>query len=429
MTLENTFLDFIHRHYRGDKPLLLGLSGGPDSLALFHLLTKHAIPCGIAHVDHGWRPESGQEALILRCLAKEYQLPFHEKKLKGMTTELACREERIKFFREIYREHGYAALVLGHQRDDQLETVFKRILEGASLTNMGGMGEVSTMDGVPVWRPLIKVEKAEILRWIQDHQLKPFFDSTNQDPKFLRSRMRQQIIPYLSAVFGKEIDNSILNLGEEAKELQFFLNIHLDPILRSIESSSSGYFLDLNPYSSMTPFEIKYIIRSICKLVPFIPSRDIVDKATEFILSGEANKLFMGGNNQLYIDRKRLFLNRKPWMPLPADPQPLKDSVKFGDWIVSIKDVSSQGDAPTTWKEAWKGEMKVTIPRGNYLLGPSKTPKISKWWNNHKVPSFLGTTVPAIWSEGAIIHEFLTGKTLLGKSQTDDFIEISISKE
>lgn len=412
MMLEKNFLDFMHRHYQGEKPVLLALSGGPDSLALFYLLLKYGFPFGVAHVDHGWRSESGQEAAILKKLALENHLPFHERKLNGVVSELICREERIKFFTELHNEHGYHALILGHQKDDQVETVFKRILEGASLVNLAGMAEVGFLNGIPVWRPLLQIEKREILQWNQDHNLQPFIDSSNENTKFLRNRMRREMIPDLNLSFGKDIQPSLHHLGEEAKELQSFLNKHLAPILQKFELSSSGYFLDLAPFDSISPFETKYLVRLFCKEY-FTPSRDFVDTTFDLVARGVANKVLISGRNHLYIDRKRLFLSKEALEPVPVAPQPLVDGTIFGSWRVSIEDASNTPFTPTDWKGAWNGEMKVVLPKGDYMLGPSKTQEISKRWNNHKVPSFLGDHIPAIWKDGVLVHEFLTGKPII----------------
>jgi tRNA(Ile)-lysidine synthase len=427
MTLEKKFVTFTNRHFKGGKPLLLGLSGGPDSLALFYLLLKYQIPFEVAHVDHGWRAESGHEALILKDLAIQYQLPFHEKKLKGKLSELACREERIQFFKDLYHQYQYQALVLGHQRDDQVETVFKRILEGASLTNLKGMGEASTFNGLPVWRPLIHVEKQEILQWLQNQNIKPFFDFTNEDPKYLRSRMRSIILPNLSATFGKEIYPSLIHIGEEARELHLFLEKHLDPIIQSIERSPSGYFLDLSTLTELTPFELKYLVRTFSKMGGLIASRNFVEKAAELIQKGVANKVLISGTYHLYIDRGRLFLYPQPLKTILSEYKPLLDNTFFNGWKISVKQVATPNGIKTDWKSAWKGEMRVTIPKGNYTLGPSKTPKLSKLWNNHKVPSFLGQTIPAIWHENTLIHEFLTGKIPFSKGDSTAWFDIEIS--
>lgn len=160
---------FLIQHRKTNKPLLLALSGGPDSLALFHLLLEvskeHSIPFAIAHVDHGWRPESGTEAEILKELAQKHDLGFHLKKLdpKSLEGNLedACRSERLQFFKELCQAHEYEAVLMGHHADDAAETVLKRLFEGSSLKAVAGLQEVSCYDDLQIWRPLLKKTKID----------------------------------------------------------------------------------------------------------------------------------------------------------------------------------------------------------------------------------------------------------------------------
>ena len=125
--LLQTVKNFLNSRSPLDSPLLLGLSGGPDSLALFHLLleTSSFVPfkLHVAHVDHGWREESSKEAQWLKSYVEKWGVPFYLKKLEGCLNEEAAREGRLSFFSSLYRELGCKALLLGHQGDDQAETV------------------------------------------------------------------------------------------------------------------------------------------------------------------------------------------------------------------------------------------------------------------------------------------------------------------
>ena len=133
-------------------------------------------------------------------LANELKLPFHLKTLNPQTLvgnlEAACRNERLKFFKELSKQHGYQAVILAHHADDQAETVLKRVFEGADLTCMGGLKEKSEINGLSVWRPLLNVSKNDVLIWLQQHGHVAITDKTNLDPKYLRGRCRIQIIPY-----------------------------------------------------------------------------------------------------------------------------------------------------------------------------------------------------------------------------------------
>ncbi len=229
-------LEFL-RSQGPQAPLLLGVSGGPDSLALLHLLVEachfFSLELHVAHVDHGWRAESGAEAKILERVVRELGLPFYSSVLeKGEQTknlEHRAREGRLHFFLNLYREKQFQALVLGHQANDAAETVLKRVLEGASLMSLGGMKPVCHFHGMPIWRPLLNTSKEELAAWLERKQLAAFDDPTNRDPRFLRARMREQLLPALAQVFGKEVQNNLCRLGEAAHEIQAYLRKKIAP--------------------------------------------------------------------------------------------------------------------------------------------------------------------------------------------------------
>ena len=143
----HTLIKFFEGRYRQNMPLLLAFSGGPDSLALLHLLMEfhkiRPLKLAIAHVDHGWREESAEEAAQIALMAANLGLPLHLRKLDPKhlsgNLEAACREERFRFFASLCRDHGYQAVLLAHHADDLAETVLKRALEGASLPRLAAV--------------------------------------------------------------------------------------------------------------------------------------------------------------------------------------------------------------------------------------------------------------------------------------------------
>jgi tRNA(Ile)-lysidine synthase len=209
---------FLNVHWDQKEPLVVGLSGGPDSMALFYALLDCGVKPHIAHVDHGWRENSGEEAEILQREAEKWGCPFHTTKLQlEEKSEDAARKGRYAFFQSL----PYKTVLLAHQAEDLAETVLKRIFEGAHLPFLGGMEPVSRQGDLILWRPFLKIRRKEILAYLGD---RPYFtDPSNSDPQYLRARMRSEIFPFLTEKFGKEIVGNLVLLSERAHELkQYF---------------------------------------------------------------------------------------------------------------------------------------------------------------------------------------------------------------
>lgn len=427
--LEEVAGDFLHRAYDPSRPVLLALSGGPDSLALLHLLIdyrkKNPFSFGIAHIDHGWRPESGEEARLLQQMSRALELPFHLKRLHPKALqgnlEAACREERIKFFGELCRLHNYQAVILAHHADDQTETVLKRVLEGVSLPYLSSMRPVSTVYGVTIWRPLLRVQKGEIAAWLDSHGLKGFDDCTNFDPRFLRGRFRSRLLPLLAAEFGKEVGGSMERLADEALQLREYLDDKIAPAMARMVESPSGFFLDLNERPPHR-YELRYLVRRFCEAANLTLSRDSLETAVRLIVSNAADKQVETGRRPLKIDRGRLFLPSMPWKPI-ADRIPLDiGQTQVGGWKVDVQEFSAPPAQKCIlgWRDVWRGRAEAWIPvsEGESLeVGGAELKAsyrgyaaISKWWTNAKVPAFLRLGVPVIWRNGRIEHEFLTGR-------------------
>jgi tRNA(Ile)-lysidine synthase len=317
--MEQQFFSFLkQRALDSSQPLLLAYSGGPDSLALLHLLLeyqkKHPLAFALAHVDHGWRAESRAEAEQIAAYAQLLGVPLHLKVLDkallpSTNLEAVCREARYQFFRELYAAHGYRAVLLAHHADDLAETVFKRMMEGASLPYLSGMAPESKLYGMKLWRPLLSVKKAVIVNWLQKRGMTGFVDRTNSDPVFLRGRLRTEIFPALAKQFGKEILGNLAFLGKEAGELRVYLDQKIEKHLCRVVHSEKGIFLDLSVHCPDSAFETRYLIQAFCRLAGFGLSREQLDLSVSLLLSGIGNKRLEKESKILYIDRKRVFIS------------------------------------------------------------------------------------------------------------------------
>lgn len=244
-------------------------------MALFYLLLHFQIPFHVAHVDHGWRKESKEEATLLSTLCQEKGIPFHLEVLEPTRAnqEAEARSLRLQFFSTLIKRESLEAVVLGHHRDDQTETVLKRVFEGASLAALKGMRELSFHEGVALWRPLLKISKQEILDWLKIKKIPFFVDPTNLSSSFLRGRMRRELLPLLSQVFGKQIDSSLWRLSSAAYELYLFVEELLTVYRkRMVHLSGQRLLLDCTPLEGKSLFEWKCVVGGFLKERGVVPT-------------------------------------------------------------------------------------------------------------------------------------------------------------
>lgn len=411
MSPEKFLFNFLEKQYDTKFPVLLALSGGGDSLALFYMLTNYRkqkpLNFAIAHVDHGWRRESADEARKIQQIAAEMHVPFHLKtldpqKISGNLEE-KCRHERLAFYRELCSQYQYQAVILGHHADDRSETVLKRVLEGSSLPYIYGMSILSSYEGLNLWRPLLSCLKADISSWLAERKLIPFQDPTNFDQRFLRGRFRTQILPDLSRDFGKKIGSSLLRIGSESEELKKYLDAQLEILIKDIVQGPYGSFLDLSQQCPVWEIELKYLIRRLCEKEGIRLSHHRMEEACHKIRLKSANCQL---HPFFYIDRGRLFALKESLVDFNYKIQLHPGLQTIDRWRIEVQEMDEEV-LVSGWKEAWQGKMSVRVPEGNYTLERGDN-SLSHWWTNAKVPAFLRWGFPVLRSGEAIIHEFLT---------------------
>jgi tRNA(Ile)-lysidine synthase len=184
--------------------VVVACSGGPDSLTLLDALARLAPPrqlrLSAVHVDHGLRPGSAAEAEVVAAAAERRRLPFRAVTVcveQGGSLQDAARRARHRALRRVAAELGATAVALGHTADDQAETVLMRALSGATPRALAGMAPRSG----PLVRPLLRLWRRDILAYCAALGLHPLDDPSNRDPRFLRSRVRHQVLPALETVF------------------------------------------------------------------------------------------------------------------------------------------------------------------------------------------------------------------------------------
>ncbi len=191
--------------------VLAGVSGGPDSVCLAHWLSVQARRKGLAvallHVHHGLRGrESDADAAFVRALGKSLGLPVFVARAgvrtlarrRGLGLEEAGRKARYAALAARARRGRYALVAVGHQLDDQAETVLLHLLRGTSLEGLGGIPPRRALTaGVTLVRPLLPLTRAEVRAYLEIHGLDWREDRTNADPVFARNWVRREVLPLL----------------------------------------------------------------------------------------------------------------------------------------------------------------------------------------------------------------------------------------
>lgn len=206
------------------EKLVVGVSGGPDSLALLHSLAQalRRELLIVAHLDHGLRPSSAAEAQRVAatalglCFFTERTDVAELARVRRLSLEEAGRIARYDFLARVAQTVGAPAVVVGHNADDQAETVLMHLLRGSGLTGLQGMRPVSRLPVAPdlwLWRPLIHVTREEIELYIAEHGLEPVRDESNTDPGFLRNRLRHELLPTLER-YNPQVRRRLIEMAD-----------------------------------------------------------------------------------------------------------------------------------------------------------------------------------------------------------------------
>jgi len=205
----------------GDR-VLVAVSGGPDSMALLHALwearERLGIALEVASVDHGLRPEAAAEIALVRARAEALELPFlpvavQVRRERGRASlQDAARRARLGALAALAAARGAGRVALGHNADDQAETVLFRIVRGTGLRGLGGIPYRRD----PFVRPLLDVRRSEIEHYLVRRSIPFVRDPSNDDPRYTRARIRHRILPMLAAE-NPRVAVALVNLARAAR--------------------------------------------------------------------------------------------------------------------------------------------------------------------------------------------------------------------
>ncbi|WP_032123603.1 tRNA lysidine(34) synthetase TilS [Clostridium amazonitimonense] len=244
-------LEYISKHSmidRGDK-ILVALSGGPDSVCLLHILysLKQELNIEIyaAHINHQLRGHESDEDEVyvknicknlgIECFVKRYDINTIAKE-KGISSEMAGREVRYDFFKDLKEKLNINKVALAHNANDQAETILMRIMRGTGIEGLTGIRPIR--DDVYI-RPILILSRGEIEEYCEINNLHPRIDKTNNEPIYARNKVRLELIPYIKENFNEDIINTLNRFSElMAKDSEYLDQLAYNKFNEHIEINS-----------------------------------------------------------------------------------------------------------------------------------------------------------------------------------------------
>lgn len=252
------------------KHLLLGLSGGADSIALAKLLkdlqniNDFKITC--VHVNHGLRNSAVEDEKYVIQTCESWQLPLiikHVKISPGGNIESKAREARYKAFNEGKAEVGADCLVLAHHMDDQAETIIMRLMHGSGPTGLAAMREF--LNGI--WRPLLHIRRNELIEFLDYHSISWREDETNLDFRFLRNAVRHKLLPVLEELSPSSISNMAKTSVIFADEDDYWSQYAERWLYERASLNPSNTFLNLQDFDTLHIAATRRVMRCFCAVL------------------------------------------------------------------------------------------------------------------------------------------------------------------
>lgn len=242
---------------KGEK-VLVGVSGGPDSVVLLYVLKclkkEMQIALHVAHLDHGLRPDSEKDRLFVEALAKKLKLPCTSARInvrelvkKGSLEEVS-RNIRLDFFFKVAKKLRADKIALGHNLDDQAETVLMRILRGSGLYGLSGIAPKRKFSNYQIIRPLLEVRRQDIEAYLKRRRIKTRQDKTNLEEIYFRNKIRNRLLPLLEREYNKNIKTVLSNMANIVSDDYHYLCRAAENAVRRLgKRINLAKFLRLHP--------------------------------------------------------------------------------------------------------------------------------------------------------------------------------------
>ncbi len=321
-----------------DEYLIVGVSTGPDSMALLHMAMVNShkkIVC--CHINHSLRKESDIEEAFLRDYCKNNKLIFEYIKINEYNEnnlEAEARKKRYAFYEQILNKYHSHTLLLAHHGDDLIETILMKIIRGTNLEGYAGIKTYSVLDKYTIVRPLLTLTKEDLIIYNKDNNIKYFLDKSNEDIKYTRNRIRKNILPLLK----KEDKNIHLKFLKCSNILQEYYNCIEEIAKKETDNCFYNNKLDIKILNTKPKLIKKQIIFNVLS--------DMYDNKDDIITDAHIDAIIKLSGN----DKPNLTIN----LPNNRIAKKEYDFIKF--------------DTLSTKQDNYKIELKNFNKIGNFVI-------------------------------------------------------------
>jgi tRNA(Ile)-lysidine synthase len=401
----------IHKLVQKQEPIIVGVSGGVDSIVLAHILHRIGYPIHIAHINYNYRPESGVEEVLVQDFSGQLKVPFHlfrntpntQKSKKG-NLQNEARQIRYDFFNRLKAQENIETIAVAHHLDDQVETILYNLFNGTGLAGLRGM---LSKNDLGVVRPLLPFTREEIVHYAKENELEWREDSSNATNKYVRNRLRNEVLPLIENIFPGYRQN----VGRAAKRVLEVTQKNeqtKDHFEAQKENSNELFVLkisDLNSNDSGQLFD---------RIGNYGFSGEIIGQILRASHSDQNNKVFKNKDYTFLLEKDRGFLTRNDHPFWLAEP--------------TLK-LDTEGNLSVYW-ENWLGirfevEEKTLLKEKPHFYQPTKKEKkqLQEVMRIHKIPVFLRSNLPVIKSGEQIIAIGYIGLNDLKNAKIDHFLK------
>lgn len=404
---------FIHENqllHPNNQPVIVGVSGGTDSVVLLDLLQKLDYKCIIAHCNFNLRKdESKRDESFVRTLSKANQIPLYVIDFEtneyattnNISIEMAARELRYSWFEKLCRENDAQAIAVGHHLDDNIETMLLNLTRGTGLKGLTGM----PVRNGNIVRPLLNISRNEISQYLNENKLKFVEDGSNASTEFLRNKIRHQLIPLIEEMnpaFRQTMKQTQENLQDTYHIFQTQINRIKNETVSLSENKTAVNINKLKQYT-----EKETILFEILREYHFHPDqiRQISDS-----LDTIAGKMFFSPTHALLRDREHLIIQLLDKTAVQSVSENVKEQASqlLMRTFDKDKDFVYSKDQHVIHLDADKIVMPLTQRKWQaadyfYPLGMKNKKKLSDFLIDEKIDRFEKENVQVLLSGNQIV--------------------------